>query len=77
MLFFKEPTRINETEFIMRRKKSSKKVSVAENLNCDYSDSNVSDIEDENNFVIVDVFEPKYHNEPNAQHFIWNHTYHK
>merc|ERR1719474_2319380 len=28
---------------LMRRKKSSKKVSIAENLNCDYSDTNDSD----------------------------------
>jgi len=32
---------------LMRRKKSSKKVSIAENLNCDYSDTNDSDIGDE------------------------------
>jgi hypothetical protein len=40
-------------------------VSIAENLNFDYSDSNVSDIEDENNLAYGDVFEPETYNEIN------------
>ena len=45
------------------RKKSSKKVSIAENLNCDYSDSNVSDNEI-NDPIIGTKSTQEYKNEP-------------
>jgi len=50
---------------IKKRKKSSKKVSIAENLNCDYSDTNVSD-EDAIHLVHDDVAENDA--EPNVAH---------
>ena len=46
-----------------KRKKSSKKVSIAENLNCDYSDSNVSDNEI-NDPIIATKSTQEYENEP-------------
>ena len=64
-----------EADIIRRRKKSSKKVSIAENLNCDYSDSNVSDIEDGNNLPYGDVFEPESYNEPNESNISLDRIY--
>ena len=56
----------DESEVVRRRKKSSKKVSIAENLNCDYSDSNVSEIEDATNSSHNGIFEPKSHYDVNV-----------
>jgi len=50
---------VDDSEFdgveeVKRRKKSSKKVSIAENLNCDYSDSNISEVDEVNTLVFED-----------------------
>ena len=53
-------------DFWRKRKKSSKKVSIAENLNCDYSDSNVSDNEI-NDPIIATKSTQEYKNEPSEK----------
>jgi len=55
---------------LRNRRKSSKKVSIAENLNCDYSDTNVSDAEDLNTVADSerhDYFVSEEKTEPRAE----------
>ena len=65
----------DEETAVRKRKKSSKKVSIAENLNCDYSDTNISDGDEEIPLAIKDIFEVKNDNEPRDKNKTYSDIY--